>query len=63
MLKPDRESFEYVLQQIGCNASSVLFLDDNDMNVKSAKEMGMIAYRAAGPEGIALALRKIGVTP
>ena len=61
MLKPDRDSFEYVLQQLGCKASSVLFLDDNDMNVKSAKEIGMIAYKVAGPGDIAHALRKAGI--
>jgi HAD superfamily hydrolase (TIGR01509 family) len=60
-LKPDKESFEYVLQRLGCNASSVLFLDDNDINVKSAKEIGMIAYRVEGPQEIEHALRKAGV--
>ena len=60
-LKPDRESFEYVLQRLGCKASSVLFLDDNDMNVKSAKEIGMIAYRVKGPKEIEHALGKAGV--
>ena len=61
MLKPDRESFEYVLHHIGCKASSVLFLDDNDMNVKSAKDIGMIAYRVAGPREIEHALGQAGV--
>jgi len=60
-LKPDRDSFEYVLQQLGCKASSVLFLDDNDINVKSAREIGMIAYRAAGPREIEHALGQAGI--
>jgi putative hydrolase of the HAD superfamily len=60
-LKPDRESFEFVLQHIGCKASSVLFLDDNDINVKSAKKIGMVAYRVEGPGDIAYALRETGV--
>ena len=60
-LKPDRESFEYVLQRLGCKASSVLFLDDNDMNIKSAKEIEMIAYRVEGPQEIEHALKKAGV--
>lgn len=60
-LKPDRESFEHVLQCLGCKASSVLFMDDNDMNVKSAQEIGMIAYKAAGPREIEHALGQAGV--
>ena len=60
-LKPDRESFEYVLQGLGCDASSVLFLDDNDINVTAAKKIGMIAHRATGPGEIEDALKKTGV--
>lgn len=60
-LKPDRESYEHVLQHIGCKASSVLFLDDNDINVKSAREIGMTAYRVAGHEDIAQALQETGL--
>ncbi len=61
-LKPDRESFEFVLQRLGCKASSVLFLDDNDINVKSAQEIGMMAYRAAGSSEISHALGLAGIT-
>lgn len=60
-LKPDRESFEYVLKNIGCKASSVLFLDDNDINVKSAQKIGMTACRVAGPEDITHALGQAGI--
>lgn len=57
-VKPDRESFEYVLQYLGCQASSVLFLDDNVINVNSAKKMGMIAYTVAGSQEIEHAIGK-----
>ena len=60
-LKPDKESYEYVLQCLDCKASSVLFLDDNDINVKSAKEIGMIAYRVKGPREIEHVLSQIGI--
>jgi len=60
-VKPDKEVFEYVLKGLGCKASSVLFLDDNVINVNSAKEIGMIAYKVEGPRDIAYALRKAGV--
>jgi putative hydrolase of the HAD superfamily len=60
-VKPDRASFEYVLHHLGCQASSVLFLDDNVINVKSAREVGMNAYRVAGPQEIEQALGKAGI--
>jgi glucose-1-phosphatase len=60
-VKPDRESFEHALEKLGCKGSSVLFLDDNDINVKSAKKIGMIAYRVAGPRDIVNAFGKAGV--
>jgi HAD superfamily hydrolase (TIGR01509 family) len=60
-LKPDKESFKYVLQELDCKSSSILFLDDNDINVKSAKEIGMIAYRVKGSQEIEHALRKAGL--
>ena len=62
-VKPDRASFEYVLHHLGCQASSVLFLDDNAINVKSAREVGMVAYRVAGPQEIELALGEAGILP
>jgi HAD superfamily hydrolase (TIGR01509 family) len=51
-LKPDQESFEYVLQSLGCKASSVLFLDDNEINIKSARKVGIEAHRITGPDEI-----------
>jgi HAD superfamily hydrolase (TIGR01509 family) len=61
MLKPDKASFEYVLQGLDCNASAVLFLDDNEINVYSAREIGMSAYRVEGPQEIEQALRQAGL--
>jgi len=60
-LKPDKASFEYVLQGLDCKASAVLFLDDNDINIKRAREMGMSAYRVEGPQEIDQALRQAGL--
>jgi putative hydrolase of the HAD superfamily len=48
-LKPDPESFEHVLQILNCDPSAIIFLDDNEINVKGARSVGMIAYLAKGP--------------
>ncbi|MEA1947710.1 MAG: HAD-IA family hydrolase [Thermodesulfobacteriota bacterium] len=60
-LKPDRESFEYVLQSLNCDPSAILFLDDNELNIKGAKSVGMIAYRAKGPQEAENILEEIGI--
>lgn len=51
-LKPDKEAFEHVLISLGCHPSSVLFFDDNELNVKSAGEMGLMAYQVKGPREV-----------
>ena len=48
-VKPDKEAFQYVLEGLNCDPASVLFLDDNGINVRSATEVGMRAHRARGP--------------
>ncbi|MBW2321086.1 MAG: HAD family phosphatase [Deltaproteobacteria bacterium] len=60
-LKPDRESFEYVLQILHCDPSAIIFLDDNKINVKGARSVGMIAYLANGPREAENILEEIGI--
>jgi len=60
-LKPDKEAFEYVLKCLDCKAFEVLFLDDNAINVNSARDMGMMAYRVKGPKDIEQILDKTGI--
>ncbi len=60
-LKPDRESFEHVLQSLNCDPSAILFLDDNEMNVKAARSVGIIAYRTEGAQEAEKTLEKIGI--
>jgi HAD superfamily hydrolase (TIGR01509 family) len=60
-LKPDRESFEHVFQSLNCDPSAILFLDDNEMNVKAARSVGIIAYRTQGAQEAEKILEKIGI--
>jgi putative hydrolase of the HAD superfamily len=52
MLKPDVEVFKHVVQCLSCKPGAILFFDDNAINVESAREAGMVAHRARGPEDI-----------
>ena len=61
-VKPDKEAFAYVINQLKCKPSSILFLDDNILNVQSAKEIGMVAYCVKGPGEIERVLEKTGIS-
>jgi HAD superfamily hydrolase (TIGR01509 family) len=60
-LKPDRESFEHVLQSLNCDPPAILFLDDNEINVNAARSVGIIAYRTQGAQETEKILEKIGI--
>ena len=55
-IKPDAAAFEHVVQSLGCSPDSVLFLDDNLLNVDAAKRVGMQAVRVRGIDETKLAL-------
>jgi putative hydrolase of the HAD superfamily len=48
MLKPDRDAFEHVADSLGVARERVLFLDDNQLNVDAALEVGFTAIRVSG---------------
>lgn len=60
-LKPDREVFDHVVDELGCAPERVLFLDDNQMCVDGAREARLSAYRAQGLDGALKILRNLGV--
>jgi putative hydrolase of the HAD superfamily len=47
-LKPDQEVFEHVIASLRCAPSEILFLDDQPLNVESARHAGMHAVLANG---------------
>lgn len=60
-LKPDAAAFELVLEGLQCEASRVLFLDDNALNVDAARALGFRAQRVRGNAEARQALREAGV--
>ena len=60
-LKPDSESYEHALRNLNCDASATLFLDDNEINVKSAQKVGLIAKRVRGIVEVKEYLKNIGI--
>ena len=47
-IKPDAEAFQHVMHALCCPAGEILFLDDNQLNVESARRVGMKAFQAKG---------------
>jgi glucose-1-phosphatase len=60
-LKPARAAFEHVLADLGCPPASVVFLDDNQLNVDAAQAVGIQAYRTVGIAEVQATLRSLGL--
>lgn len=49
MRKPDRETFEWVAQEIGLQPEEILFIDDSIQHVESAKNVGFQVIHLTTP--------------
>lgn len=61
LIKPDREIYEHVVDRLGIAANSILFLDDNQLNVDAARGAGWQAVRVQGAEATRECLEKRGL--
>jgi len=61
MVKPDIAAFKHVAAELAVPAQSMLFFDDNEMNVQSAKQVGMNAQRVVGFDQLLIALNEYGI--
>ena len=48
LVKPDLDLFDYVVASLGVEANSILFLDDNQMNIDAALSRGLQAELVKG---------------
>lgn len=60
-IKPDEEVFHHVTQSLGCRPEGILFLDDNQLNVDSARKVGLNAVRTKGVAQAERALIDAGI--
>ena len=49
LVKPDRDIFDHVASDLAVDPASVVFLDDNEVNVDGARRAGFEAHLAIGP--------------
>nr|VFK56235.1 MAG: putative hydrolase of the HAD superfamily [Candidatus Kentron sp. TUN] len=61
LVKPDKEAFLYVCHATTINSHRILFFDDNQLNVDTAKSLGMQAYCTKGAVEAGNVLKKLGL--
>jgi putative hydrolase of the HAD superfamily len=61
LMKPDKEAFEYVIQQMGVLPEEILFLDDTMKNIDAARLCGMQAVQVKGAANARETLRSLGL--
>ncbi|HMP42210.1 MAG TPA: HAD-IA family hydrolase [Roseiflexaceae bacterium] len=61
MIKPDPAIYTYAVEQLGCPAASILFLDDKQENIDTARQVGMQARRTVGVGQARAHLRDVGI--
>ena len=61
MIKPDQDIFEYIVAALMCEPEDILFMDDNWLNVKAAREFGLQAEVTKGMREAGQALIDYGV--
>ncbi|MDR3298051.1 MAG: HAD family phosphatase [Candidatus Nomurabacteria bacterium] len=62
LVKPDPRIFELAAERLGVEVSECVFIDDDEKNVKSAKDCGMQGITYDWDMDIKKALKNIGVT-
>lgn len=61
LVKPDREIFEAVADQVPAARNRILLLDDVALNVEAANSFGFRSEQVRGPEGCRAALARHGL--
>jgi putative hydrolase of the HAD superfamily len=62
-IKPDADAFEHVLDSLGIAADQILFLDDNLLNINTARRLGLHALHVRGLAETERALIDAGLLP
>jgi len=61
LAKPDEKAFEFVLAKLGTDPQSILFLDDNQLNVDAAIQLGLQAELTQGFDAAVGCLQRRGL--
>jgi putative hydrolase of the HAD superfamily len=60
LIKPDREIYEHTLRGLAVNAGETLFVDDREINIQAARELGIQSLRFQSVAQLRKDLERIG---
>jgi putative hydrolase of the HAD superfamily len=63
LMKPDREAYINVVEQLGCEPEDIAFFDDNPDNVRGALDAGIHAVHVKGFEDMRQIIYQMGLLP
>ncbi len=61
LIKPDPKTFEYAIQKAGCKPEQIVFIDDGLNNIRSAKQLGIIAIKYTNTNELIAELKKLKI--
>lgn len=61
MKKPEPEIYQHLLQKHGLDISSTVFIDDREVNVATADQLGMIGIRFSSSDQLRAELNRLGI--
>ncbi|MEQ8665741.1 MAG: HAD family phosphatase [Rhodospirillales bacterium] len=61
LMKPDAEIYQHAVERLDLPAESILFLDDNPLNVEAARDVGLHAQQVYGTEQARAALVRFDI--
>jgi putative hydrolase of the HAD superfamily len=61
LVKPDKGIYQHVIKQLQVSPESILFIDDNQVNIDTATSLGMHAHRVKGVDEARKVLDQYGV--
>lgn len=61
LMKPEKQAFERVLAVLGSAPENILYFDDNQECVETAKGLGLMAYQVLGLEAVKQILRSLEI--
>jgi putative hydrolase of the HAD superfamily len=60
-VKPSREVYDLVIQELNTSPDRIAFFDDTPVNVEAAKSVGLCAFQVEGLEELSVLLERLGV--
>ena len=63
LIKPDRDYFDFALEQMRIAPQEAVFFDDSPLNVAAARDLGIEAYRVEGAAQARQRLTMLGLLP